>query len=75
MSFRFDHAHVAALGTTERALIRQTLRRVETVPPERAALLLEMAVEALRQRIGYGPVAAAERRAFLSALLAAGEGR
>lgn len=74
-TFRFDHAHVAALGTTERALIRQTLRRLDTVPAERAAVLLETAVEALRQRIGYGPVPPPERRAFLAALLAAGEGR
>jgi len=74
-SFRFDHAHVAALGTPERALIRQALRRIETVPADRAAVLLETAVEALRQRIGYGPVAPAERQAFLQALLAAIETR
>ncbi|MCK6555875.1 RDD family protein [Candidatus Binatia bacterium] len=73
--FRLDHAHVAALGTAERALIRQTLRRLETVPPERAAALLETSVEALRQRLGYGPVAPAERRAFLEALFTAIEGQ
>ena len=71
-AFRFAHAQIAALGTTERALIRQTLRRTETVSPERAAVLLETAVEALRQRIGYdASVLPAERLAFLHALLAA----
>jgi len=70
-AFRFDRAQIGLLGPTERALARQTLRRVESLPPERANEVLDTAVEALRQRIGYGPVAAVERKTFLQALLRA----
>jgi uncharacterized RDD family membrane protein YckC len=70
-AFRFDHAQIARLGANERALVRQTLRRLETLPVDAAAAVLERAVEALRARIGYEPVAVAERAAFLRALLRA----
>ena len=67
-AFRFDHVHLARLGSTERALLRQTLRRLDEFEPEAAAQALELAVETLRARLGYGAVEPAERKAFLSAL-------
>ncbi len=73
--FRFDHAQIARLGPNERALLRQTLRRLQTLAPDTAAGVLERAVEVLRERIGYGPVATAERERFLRALLGATRGR
>lgn len=71
--FRFDRAQIRLVGPNERALLRQALRRVESLPPDRADAILETAVSALRVRIDYGPVETAERRAFLEALLRATE--
>jgi len=51
--------------------LRQTLRRVEALPPETAAAVLARAVEVLRVRIGYGPVEPSEHLAFLHAMLRA----
>jgi uncharacterized RDD family membrane protein YckC len=68
-AFRFDHAQIARLGELEGRLLRQTLRRIEDLGEPAASQLLERAVEALRARLEYGPVAADERRAFLRALL------
>ncbi len=68
-AFRFDRAQIAKLGPDGRALVRQTLRRLDEIPPGAAEAALERGVEALRARLGYGPVAAGERRAFLLALL------
>jgi len=68
-AFRFDRSQVARLGAAEGQLVRQTLRRLESLPPEAAARLLEQAVEALRARLAYEPVPEEERRAFLMALL------
>lgn len=70
-AFRFDRAQIASLGREGRALVRQTLRRIDELPREAAESALERAVEALRVRLAYGAVAPAERRAFLRALLAA----
>ena len=72
-AFRFDRQQIERLGSTELTLIRFTLRRLETLPPDQAASALERATEVLRTRIGYAPVAAAEREAFLRAVLAAVE--
>ncbi len=69
-AFRFDRAQLARIGEAEQALIRQTLRRVEELPSEVASTVLEQAVGALRQRLGYDEVAPQDRRAFLRALLA-----
>jgi hypothetical protein len=69
--FRFERSQVARLGRAERALLRQTLRRVETLPPETAEAVLARAVEVLRVRIGYGPVEPSEYLAFLQAMLRA----
>jgi len=67
--FRFERSQIARLGPNELALLRQTLRRLAGLPPERAAEVLERAVAVLSARIGHGPVAAEEREAFLRALL------
>ena len=67
--FRFERSQIMRLGPNELALLRQTLRRLAALPPERAAEVLERAAAVLSARIGYGPVAAEEREAFLRALL------
>jgi uncharacterized RDD family membrane protein YckC len=68
--FRLDRAQLQRLGPTERALLRQTLRRLEDLPAEREAEVLARAVEVLRARLQYGDeVPPAEHRAFLRALL------
>ncbi len=72
-SFRFDRWQIDRLGTNERALIRQTLRRLDSLPPEKADAILIQAVGALRARIGYGDIEASERKAFLQALLKAAQ--
>lgn len=69
--FRFSHAQIARLGGPERQLLRQTLRRVEALAGDQAAAALARSVEVLRTRLGYEPVAAGQRRAFLRALLRA----
>ena len=74
-AFRFDRSQVALLGRAERALLRQTLRRMETLPPETAEAALARAVEVLCARIGYGPVEPSERVHFLRAMLRATRGR
>jgi uncharacterized RDD family membrane protein YckC len=74
LAFRFDRAQIERLGPDGRALVRQTLRRLDALPRDAADTALERAVEALRARLGYGPVAAGERRAFLEALLDASRG-
>jgi hypothetical protein len=73
--FRFDRSQVSLLGRAERALLRQTLRRVETLPPETADAALARAVEVLCARIGHGPVEPSERVPFLRAMLRATRGR
>jgi len=74
--FRIRRDQIARLGDAERALIRQTLRRLDELPPDRADAALERAVEALRTRIGFEePVAAADRPTFLRALWAAASRR
>jgi uncharacterized RDD family membrane protein YckC len=74
-AFRFDRGQIAALGAEGRALVRQTLRRLDELSPETAEAALQRAVEALRGRLAYGAVAPEERRAFLEALLEASRRR
>jgi uncharacterized RDD family membrane protein YckC len=74
-AFRFERDQVAHLGRNELALLRQTLRRAEALAPEQAEQALERAVTVLCTRIGHGPVAREERRAFLLALLDASRAR
>ncbi|HSP95847.1 MAG TPA: RDD family protein [Candidatus Dormibacteraeota bacterium] len=68
-AFRFSHGQIAALGPLERRLLRQTLRRLEVMDSELSAAALERTVEVLRARMGYEPVAPAQRLDFLRALL------
>lgn len=72
-SFRFSRAQLARLGATEKALLRQTLRRLDGLDPEPAAHALARTAEVLRARLDYPPVAAAEHERFLRALLRAVE--
>jgi len=74
-AFRFNRSQVALLGRAERALLRQTLRRTETLPAEAAEAALTRAVDVLCARIGHGPVEPSERIHFLRAMLRATRGR
>ncbi len=74
-AFRFERGQVERLGRNELALVRQTLRRVATLSPERADEALARAVTVLCARIGHAPVAPEERAAFLHALLDAARAR
>jgi uncharacterized RDD family membrane protein YckC len=69
--FRFDRAQIARIGRKERALIRQTLRRIESLDDEHREAALERAAEVLRARIDHEPVEAERRLGFLRALLRA----
>jgi uncharacterized RDD family membrane protein YckC len=67
--FSISRGHLARLGGPERALVRQTLRRLETLPADQAARVLERSVEALRSKLGYeDQVEAGQRAAFLRTL-------
>jgi uncharacterized RDD family membrane protein YckC len=70
-SFRFSRPQLAALGPAERTLIRQTLRRLEALPPAQAGHVLAHTVDALRKRLGIDPVPPADQTGFLHALLRA----
>lgn len=74
-AFRFDRAQLARLGSAERTLARQTLRRIDDVSSELAETILSQAVEALRARLDFPAVEAKDRRAFLQALLQASQRR
>jgi uncharacterized RDD family membrane protein YckC len=69
--FRFDRSQIARIGSKERTLIRQTLRRIESLEDERREAALERAVEVLRARIDHPPVEEQRRLDFLRALLRA----
>lgn len=73
-AFRFERAQVDRLAAPELRLLRQTLRRVDDLPPHVAAVALARSVDALARRIGHDPVPAERARAFLRALLRAAEG-
>jgi uncharacterized RDD family membrane protein YckC len=69
--FRFDRDQIARIGRKERTLIRQTLRRIESLPEEQREPAIERTVEVLRARMEYGPVEEQRRLDFLRALLRA----
>jgi uncharacterized RDD family membrane protein YckC len=48
----FPREQLARLGSDERQLLRQTLRRIEALPPEEAEALAARAARALAQRMG-----------------------
>ena len=76
VAFRFERSQLEALGPVERRLARQTLRRLDGQPRRKRKQLLARAVEVLRVRIGHDDeIAAADRRAFLMALLRDSEER
>jgi len=75
LAFRFERAQIARLGPRERMLVRQTLRRHAELDPDAAEQALELAVDALRARLAYAPVAPGERLAFLRALWRAAQRR
>ena len=69
--FRFDRSQIARVGRKERTLLRQTLRRVESLADERREAALTRAVEVLCTRIDHEPVEAERHLGFLRALLRA----
>lgn len=74
-SFRFSRAQVLALGVTEKALLRQTLRRLESLDAEQGAQVVQRTATVLRAHLGIEPGQASEDEGFLRALLAAVERR
>ena len=66
--FRFDRAEIARLGRNERALLRQTLRRLERLEGEQAEQVVARASEALCARMEREVPAQADRLPFLHAL-------
>lgn len=69
--FRIEREHLAALGADERALLRQTLRRAESLDEARRREVLRRAAEVLRQRLAYRELKPGEEERFLAALLRA----
>jgi uncharacterized RDD family membrane protein YckC len=67
--FTFDREQLARIGPTEVALAMETLRRIPSLDPERAAEALARASGALAVRIGCAAVDASEQAAFLRAIL------
>jgi uncharacterized RDD family membrane protein YckC len=74
-SFRFSRAQVLALGATERALLRQTLRRLESLDAEQSAQVVQRTATVLRAHLGIEPTQPSDDERFLRALLAAVERR
>lgn len=70
-AFRFERSQVERLGSPEVRLARQTLRRLDGLPPHQAAAALARASEVLCRRIGHDPVPPERARAFLLSLLRA----
>jgi uncharacterized RDD family membrane protein YckC len=66
---RLERAQAERLGGPELRLVRQTLRRLDELPPQEAAAALARTVEAVCRRIGHPPVPVEEGREFLRALL------
>ncbi len=67
--FRLRREQLERLGDEEMTLVRQTLRRLETLPAEQAEEFLNRAVDALRARLGIQEdVPARDREALLRAL-------
>jgi len=71
LDFRFERAQLAAMGAEERALLRQTLRRLDALPPEQRPETIARAAGALRRRLSYRELAPDEEERFLRALLRA----
>ena len=68
-AFVLDRAQVVRIGSPEVALALETLRRIDGLSAEQAAVLLEQAARALCTRLEHPPVPPEERDAFLRAVL------
>ncbi len=66
--FPFDRRQLSALGPAERALVRQTLRRLDDLAPDQAERALERACAVITARLGGDEVPPRRRRAYLEAL-------
>jgi uncharacterized RDD family membrane protein YckC len=69
--FRFSRAHLAALGSTEKTLLRQTVRRLESLDAEQGAQVVQRTATVLRARLGLEATEPGDDECFLRALLAA----
>ena len=69
-TFRFDRSQVARLGRAERALLRQTLRRVEALPSETAAAVRRLRLVAAARQL-YRQNVFPEMKVFAPALRSA----
>lgn len=72
--FRFERAHLAAMAADERALLRQTLRRLDALPPAQREETLRRTAGVLRQRLAYRELRDDEHERFLRALQRALQG-
>ena len=66
--FPFSREQLARVGSVERRLLRQTLRRLETLPPDRAEELAARSARALAARIGTGELEPGAASAYLREL-------
>jgi uncharacterized RDD family membrane protein YckC len=66
--FPFSREQLARVGSVERRLVRQTLRRIERLPSDRAEELATRSARALSARIGTGDLEPGTARAYLLAL-------
>lgn len=73
--FRFDRSLLDRIGEGERALLRQTLRRLDELEPEQVEQALDRACQVLCAKLEHPEVPARRRRAFLEALWQAGHPR
>ena len=71
--FRFDRSDLEKLGPGERTLLRQTLRRLDDLTPDRAEEALDRACAVFCERLAQEAIPASRRRAFLESLWAASE--
>ena len=75
-AFRFAHDQLGAVGPVELRLVRQTLRRVDTLPSWKRTQVLGRTCQAICKRIGWRePLDPDQHRAFLLALLRDAERR
>jgi uncharacterized RDD family membrane protein YckC len=66
--FPFSREQLARVGSVERRLLRQTLRRIEALPAHQAEEVAARSARALSARIGTGELPPGTARAYLRAL-------
>jgi uncharacterized RDD family membrane protein YckC len=69
--FRFSRTQLAALGSTEKTLLRQTLRRLESLDTEQGTQVVQRTATVLRTHLGLDASQFGDDERFLRALLAA----